>query len=90
MNTAEGSVNPSHAAQRAERSRAQEPDRDTDFAARRTGKRLAERHDVGVGRFVEPLPADDVLAPEVTEVRDRSTERREPEPQRDAEHLERR
>jgi hypothetical protein len=69
---------------------AQQADRDPDLAARRTGKRLAEPHDVGERRFVEPLRADDVLAPEVTEVRDRSTERGEPQPQRDAEHLERR
>ena len=76
--------------ERAQRARAQQPDRDADLAARWTGQRLAERHDLGVRRFVEPAPAHHVLAAEVAEVCDGSTEGCEPEPQRDAEDLERR
>lgn len=68
----------------------QEADRDTDLAARRTRQRLTEGDDLGVRRFVEPLPANDVLTSEVAEVRDGSTERGEPEPERDEEDLERR
>ena len=60
--------------ERAQRARAQESDRDADLAARRAGQRLAERHDVGVRRFVEPLPPHDVLASEVAEMRDGSAE----------------
>ena len=50
------------------------PDQDPDLAAGRAGQQLAERHEVGVGRLVEPAATLDVLAPEVAEVGDRSTE----------------
>jgi hypothetical protein len=51
---------------------------------------LAERDDLRICRLVEPPAALDVLVPEVGEMRDRSTEGREPEPERDEKDLEQR
>jgi len=75
---------------RTERSRAEEADRNADLAARWTRKRLTQRDEIRVGGLVDPVPAHDVLATEVPQMSDRPTERREPEPQRDEEDLERR
>ncbi len=73
----------------AERPRAQKTDRYPDLAARRARQRLAETDKVRVRLLVEPASALDVFTAEVAEMRDRSTERRQPEPQRDEEDLER-
>jgi hypothetical protein len=51
---------------------------------------LTERNDLRVRRFIEPPAADDVLVSEVAEVRDGSTEGREPEAERDEKDLEQR
>jgi hypothetical protein len=35
---------------------------------------LAQRNEVGIGSIVEPMPADDELVAEITDMRDRSAE----------------
>jgi hypothetical protein len=49
---------------------------------------LAERDDVGVGSFVEPAAPLDKLGPEIAEMRNRAAERRQPQTQKNAQHLE--
>lgn len=60
------------------------------LAARRARQELAERDDVGVGHLVEPAAPLDKLDAEIAEMRDRTAERRQPQTQKDAQHLERR
>src|SRR6185503_21149702 len=58
---------------------AQNADGDAGLARRRAGKKLAERDDVGVGGFVEPLSPRHELGAEIAEMRDRPAEARQPE-----------
>src|SRR5581483_7606163 len=66
---------------------AQQPDRESDLAARRTRQELAERHQVRIVRIVEPAPALDELGTEISEMRDRTAEAGEAEPQERQQHL---
>ena len=54
------------------------------------GKELAERDEIGIGFFREPLAADDELVVEVAEMCDRTAEAREPESEEDEENFPRR
>ncbi len=69
---------------------AQHADRNADLTARRAGKELAQRHDVGILRLVDPPTSDDVLLAEVAEVGDRPAEGGQPEACGHAEHFQRR
>src|SRR5262249_6514524 len=69
--------------ERAEIAGARQADRQSDLAARRPWQELAERNQIGIGLFIEPLPAHDELVVEVAEMRDRAAEAGEPEPQKD-------
>ena len=64
------------------------PDGDRGLAARRTGQELAQRDDVGEDRLVEPAAALDELGPVIAEMRHRPAERGQPQPKKDAQHLE--
>jgi len=74
--TAEGRVKPSHA------------QTDPDLRTRRTGQKLAERHEVGVTLSAQPSPTFDQLVVKVAEVRDRPTERGQSEAGKNRQHLE--
>ena len=76
-----GQGEPGPGGERAGKPGAGQADADADLAARRTRQELAQRHEVGIGRLVEPAAALDELLPKVAEMRDRSAERGEPEPQ---------
>src|SRR4029453_9602719 len=54
------------------------------------GQKLAEGDQIGIGRLVEPAPAQHVLAAEVAQVRHRPTKRGEAQPHRDGQDLEER
>ena len=82
---ADGSVKPSHAAIPPAIPARRVPIRIPIWLLAGPGSELAERHEVGVGGLIEPAPALDVLPPEIAEVGDRSTERRQPQPKRHAE-----
>jgi len=73
--------------QTTERTGAQHPDREPELARRRAGQELDERHQIGEVGVVQPPAARDVRLAEVADVRGRAAERRQPEPERDAEHL---
>ena len=88
--SAEGRVKAAQAASRAEQPAAQQPEREADLAAGRAGQELAERHEVGIARLVDPAPAQHELVAEVAEMRDRAAERGQPELEEGAEHLARR
>jgi hypothetical protein len=83
----QGKTHPRH--HPAKETRPQNADRDPELAAGRSGQELAERHELGIGDLVEPAPAQHVLVPEISKVRDRSAEGGEPEAQRDRQDLER-
>src|SRR6185369_1856656 len=53
----------------------------------RTGQELAERHDVGIAAFAQPFSPFDEFRPEVTEMRDRSAERRKAQFEEGGENL---
>jgi hypothetical protein len=66
--------------ERARQLRLGEADPDADLARRRTGQKLAERHQVGIAGLVDPAPAHHEGVAEIAEMRDRPAERGEPEP----------
>ena len=55
---------------------------DTDLTACRAGKELAERDNIGVGSFVEPLAALDEFGAEIAKMRDWPAEACDPEPRK--------
>lgn len=73
--------------QRAPVSGAVQADAEPDLARGRAGKELAQRDQVGVGAVVHPASAFHDLGAEVAQVRDRSAEGGDAEPEEDAEHL---
>lgn len=58
----------------AEISRPNQSDGKSHLAAGRTGKKLAERDEIGVGRIANPAPAHDEFLAKVTDVGNRSAE----------------
>src|SRR5206468_4765503 len=56
---------------------AQDTEREADLAGSGTWQELTERNDVGVAAFAQPFSPLDEFGPEVTEMSDRSAERRE-------------
>ena len=73
---------------RAEITGPHQADGDADLTAGRTGQKLAERHEIGIGFFIQPAPADDILITKVTEVSNRAAERSQTEAEADAKHVE--
>jgi hypothetical protein len=63
---------------------------DADLAARRPGQELTERDDIDVSHFIQPFAALYEFPPEVAKMRDRPTEARNAEPQKDEQHFEER
>ena len=59
----------------------------SDLAAGRAGQKLAKRDKIGIARLVDPLPAQNQLVAEVTEMGDRTAKRGQPESQKDAENF---
>jgi hypothetical protein len=53
---------------------AHQADGKSDLAAGRTGKKLAERDEIGVGRIADPAPAHDEFFAKITDVGNRSAE----------------
>ena len=51
--------------ERPEIARARQPDRQSDLAAGRTGQKLAERDEIGVGALIQPFAPGDELFAEV-------------------------
>src|SRR5690348_15529314 len=68
--------------------RPHEADRESDLAAGGSRQELAERHQVCVGRLVEPAAAHDELVAEISDVRNRPAEAGQAEPRIDLEYLE--
>src|SRR5690606_35800422 len=58
---------------------AQQTEGKAGLAARRTRQELAERHEIGVARLVDPSAARHELVAEVAEMRDRTSEGRHAE-----------
>ncbi len=71
----------------ARKAAAQQAQRDADLAARRSGQELAQRHDVGVARFIKPAAARDKLITEIAEMRDRPAKRGHTQFEKCREHL---
>ena len=67
----------------ARQPRTQQPDPHPHLAARGTGQKLRQRHEIGIGAVVEPAAALDELVAEIAQMRDRPTERRKPQTQED-------
>ena len=61
---------------------AENAERKTDLAGGRSRKKLTERDQIRIGRFVEPLAAFDEFIAEISEMRDRATERGQPQLQK--------
>src|SRR5580700_8781736 len=61
---------------------AQDAECDGDLAARRPGQELTKRDDIDVGGFIQPLAPLDELGAEISQMRDRAAEAREPEPEK--------
>ena len=80
-------MNPSQAAKPPSRPARRCPDRDAELARRGAREQVGHCNELGELPFREPAPALDVLVAEVADVRDRPTERGQPEPQGDAEDL---
>ena len=85
---ADGSVKPSHAATPPSSPSARNADGNANLAAGRAGQELAQRDEVGVRAFVEPLARRDVLLPKVAQMRDRPPERGQAQPERDEQYFE--
>jgi hypothetical protein len=66
---------------------AQLADGDADLARGRAGEKLAERHQVGIGRIVEPAAALDQFGTEIAQMRHRAAEAGEAQQQKDAKDL---
>ena len=73
--------------QRAKRACPQQPQRKTDLAGGRTGKKLAERHEIGITRLIDPFAPNDQLIAEITEMGDGTAEGGDPEFQEGYENL---
>jgi hypothetical protein len=67
-----------------------EADGKSNLAAGRTGQELAERHEIGIGLFVEPAAANDKLRAEIADMSDRAAKAGKAEPEEDQENFERR
>ena len=65
-------------------------DRDPDLARGGAGQKIRERHELAEMLLPDPAATRNVLLVEVTDVRHRAAERRQPEAERGAEHLARR
>jgi hypothetical protein len=64
-----------------------EADRHADLAGSRTGQKLAQRDEVGVGGVADPFAPDDEGFPEIAEMGDRASEGGQAERQKGAEDL---
>ena len=53
---------------------AHETDGKADLARCRTGQKLAKRHQIGIGAFVEPAPPHDKFVAEIADMGDRPAE----------------
>ena len=61
---------------------AHEPDGKADLAGCWAGQKLAQRHEVNIGLLVEPFATDDEFLAKIAEMRDRTAEARQPQPQK--------
>jgi hypothetical protein len=77
-------------AQRAGNTGAQQTQRDSRLAARRTRQKLTQRDDIGVRRFVDPAPPRHELGAEIAQMRHRPAKGGAAELQESAQHFERR
>ena len=68
-----------HHSQSTQQTCALNANRDADLATRRARQKLAERHQIGVRRLVQPPPPNDVLLPKVAQMCDGATERGQPQ-----------
>ena len=73
--------------QRAQIAGARQSDGDTHFAAGGPGQKLAQRDEIDVCFFIEPSPAYDEFLVEITEMRNRSAEACQSEPQKHGQDL---
>ena len=87
ISNAEGMVNPNHAAAAPSPSGAQQPKREANLAACRTGHRLGDGDDFGKGPFVAPLAAFHELRMKVAQMRDGSAEAEAAQTQKGAENF---
>jgi hypothetical protein len=73
--------------QSAEISGAHQPDGKADLTARRTGQKLAQGDEIGIGLFVEPAAPRDELVAEISDMRDRSPEAGQAKLEKDEQNL---
>src|ERR1019366_3265213 len=67
-----------------------EADGKSDLTTGRTGKELAQTHQIGISLLVEPAPAHDELVAEISDMSDRPAETSDAQLEEDKENFERR
>ena len=67
---------------------AQHAENNADLTARRPRQELAERDDVGIGRFIKPLAALDEFGAEIPKMRDRAAKARDAQSKERQKHFE--